>query len=111
VRFLIDAQLPPVLARRLATSGHDATHVFDIGLLAATDRDIWNQATLMNATIVTKDEDFVTMRALNSQGPSVVWIRIGNTRNRELIERFFVIFSTVLAGLERGQTVIEISGS
>jgi predicted nuclease of predicted toxin-antitoxin system len=35
VRFLIDAQLPPALARYLAALGHDAKHVSDVGLLMA----------------------------------------------------------------------------
>jgi predicted nuclease of predicted toxin-antitoxin system len=32
MRFLVDAQLPPALARWLAEKGHDARHVADVGL-------------------------------------------------------------------------------
>jgi predicted nuclease of predicted toxin-antitoxin system len=35
MRFLIDAQLPPALARWLSSAGHDAEHVADIGLAGA----------------------------------------------------------------------------
>jgi hypothetical protein len=35
VRFLVDAQLPPALARHLAVLGHEAVHVADVGLLRA----------------------------------------------------------------------------
>lgn len=32
MRFLVDAQLPPALARWLAAQGHEAEHVGDIGM-------------------------------------------------------------------------------
>jgi len=37
VRCLIDAQLPPALARWLTAEGHDAIHVIDVGLAQAPD--------------------------------------------------------------------------
>jgi predicted nuclease of predicted toxin-antitoxin system len=40
MRFLIDAQLPPAPARRLVELGHDAEHVSDQQLAAATDSQI-----------------------------------------------------------------------
>jgi len=40
--FLIDAQ--PSLAEALRQAGCQATHVIDLGLLAATDRQIWDEA-------------------------------------------------------------------
>ena len=42
MRFLIDEQLPPALARMIATRGHVAEHVQDIGLGAAKDARLWN---------------------------------------------------------------------
>jgi hypothetical protein len=59
VRFLIDAQLPPALARRLVALGHLADHVADIGMEAAADRAIWRKAAELDAVIITKDEDFI----------------------------------------------------
>jgi predicted nuclease of predicted toxin-antitoxin system len=111
VRFLVDAQLPPVLARQLATSGHEAVHVADVGMLSARDRDIWEHAATTEATLITKDEDFVTMRALNTRGPAVVWVRVGNTTNRQLLARFAAVLSAVVSALQRGETVVEISDS
>ena len=37
MRFLVDAQLPPALARFLASLGEEAIHVLDAGLLEADD--------------------------------------------------------------------------
>ena len=109
MRFLIDAQLPPALARHLTSLGHTAEHVVDVGLLNAGDERIWEHATAVGAVLVTKDEDFVTMRALTKRaGPAVVWVRIGNTTKRALIGRFGAALSKVIEALERGETVIQI---
>jgi predicted nuclease of predicted toxin-antitoxin system len=109
VLFLIDAQLPPGLAIFLTEHGHEATHVFDVGLTRASDRDIWSHAAATGAVLITKDEDFVTMRALDDSGPAVIWIRIGNTTKRVLIGCFADNLQTILASLARGETIIEIS--
>jgi predicted nuclease of predicted toxin-antitoxin system len=72
LRFLVDAQLPPALARQIETLGHSADHVFDCGLATASDDAIRAYAATIGAVIVTKDEDFVVRRVLQ-QGPAVVW--------------------------------------
>lgn len=40
IRFLVDAQLPPALARLLTDAGYQAEHVYDIGMGEASDRVI-----------------------------------------------------------------------
>ncbi|MGZ5148380.1 MAG: DUF5615 family PIN-like protein [Burkholderiales bacterium] len=59
--LLIDAQLPPALARHLLAHGWPAVHVADLGLFAATDRAIWDYARDNGLVIVTKDHDFITL--------------------------------------------------
>lgn len=73
MRFLVDAQLPPALARLLRDHGHDAEHVTEIGPADAPDRDIWRYALEHGAVIVTKDEDFADMVATGREAPAVVW--------------------------------------
>ncbi len=109
MRFLVDAQLPPALARQLVASGHDATHVSEIGLLTASDREIWRYAAESRVALITKDEDFVTMRALRSEGPAIIWVRLGNTNKRQLLSRFVEVLPSIISALERNETVIEIS--
>ena len=109
MRFLIDAQLPPALAQHLVDLGHEAVHVGDVGLLTARDQDIWRHAVAIGAVLVTKDEDFVTMRALSTTaGPPVIWVRVGNATRRALIQRFSAVLPDLLAALERGETVVQI---
>jgi predicted nuclease of predicted toxin-antitoxin system len=76
MRFFVDAQLPPALARFLTSAGHEAAHVADLGMTAASDHAIWRQAADSGAVLVTKDSDFVAMRALALAGPTIVWLRI-----------------------------------
>jgi predicted nuclease of predicted toxin-antitoxin system len=108
MRFLVDAQLPPALARWLAERSHSAERVSDRGMAGADDRDIWEYARTTGAVIVTKDGDFATRRALASEGPTVVWIRLGNTRRRELLSWFTSRLPAVLEALARGESLIEI---
>lgn len=61
--FLVDAQLPPALARWLSGQGHEAHHVEDVGLRDADDGPIWAHALSVGAVILTKDEDFAERAA------------------------------------------------
>lgn len=108
MRFLVDAQLPPALARRIEALGHRAEHVADCGLSTAADRDIRSYAAQVGAVIVTKDGDFVVHKVLES-GPAVVWVRIGNTRRVELLRRIEAHFAAILEALDRGETLVEVA--
>lgn len=107
MRFLVDAQLPPALARRLEALGHVAEHVADRGMASASDDVIHNYAAGVGAVIVTKDEDFAVRRLL-VDGPAVVWLRLGNTRRATLLNRVESDLPALVAALERGETLVEI---
>jgi len=107
LRFLVDAQLPPALARRLEALGHRAEHVVDCGLAAAPDDGIWKHAAGSGAVIVTKDADFAIRRLLQS-GPSVVWLRLGNSRRGALLARVESDLPAIVLALERGETLVEV---
>jgi predicted nuclease of predicted toxin-antitoxin system len=109
MRFLVDAQLSPALARWLSAHGHDATHVGDLGMQAASDAAIWDHALASTCAIVTKDEDFAQRKVLADNGPVVVWIRLPNTRRHDLLAWFETVLPDVLAALARGETLIEVT--
>lgn len=108
MRFVVDAQLPPALARWLAAVGHEAEHVGDIGLGDAKDSAIWAYALATGAVIISKDEDFAQRKALGNGGPAIVWIRLPNTRRRELSVWFEAMLPEILEALERGESLIEV---
>ena len=108
--FLIDAQLPPSLAEALRQAGCQAVHVIDLGLLAATDQQIWDEAISRLAVLVTKDRDFPMRRAASNDGPAILWVRVGNISNRKLIELVLQTLPAIVDAIERGEAVIEFVG-
>jgi predicted nuclease of predicted toxin-antitoxin system len=77
-------------------------------LVTAADKEIRKQAEEIEAAIVTKDEDFAIYRLLH-EGPAVVWVRVGNTRRRALLKRFETELGKIVAALERGETIVELT--
>jgi len=61
VRFLVDAQLPPALARWIESRGHWAAHVATVMTPSESDAAIVTYANEHGAAIVTKDADFLTL--------------------------------------------------
>ena len=108
MRFLVDAQLPPALARWLAAHGHEAEHVLDRHMETATNSAIWDFACLNDTVIVTKDEDFTQGKILAPASPVVVWIRLPNTRRRELLAWFETVLLDMVSAIERGETLVEL---
>ncbi len=78
-------------------------------MVSARDRNIWDRAAVDGSVLVTKDEDFVTMRAFRSDGPALIWVRIGNVTKRALLQRFTRDFPFIIAALGRGETIVQIS--
>ena len=66
MQFLIDAQLPPGLARFLVEQGYRAEHVADVGLRDAEDSSIWDYA-MNNPTAYELPDDVV----LSPQGETL----------------------------------------
>lgn len=108
MRLLVDAQLPPRLADRLNELGHQAIHVFELGLATATDGAIWDQALIRKAALLTKDRDFVTFRVARRSGPTIVWLRFGNCTTSSLIERVIGSLDQITAAVDRGEGVVEV---
>ena len=108
MRFLVDANLPPAFARWLVSEGHEAKHVSDLEIERSSDREIWARARELGACIVTKDEDFILLQALDRAGPAVVWIRIGNAVRSVLLNRLPELWPAVVSAIERGERIVEV---
>jgi len=108
VRFLIDNQLPSVLAGWLQERGHDAEHVLNVGLAQGKDTPIWRYAQEQQAVIVTKDEDFAEWVRRGRVGPQVVWLRFGNCTKRELFAWLEPLLPAIIRQLEQGDRLIEV---
>jgi predicted nuclease of predicted toxin-antitoxin system len=107
-KFIVDAQLPPALARFLNSLGEDAIHVLDVDMMEASDTKIWDLAIRETRVIITKDEDFPIRASVSEQPPRLIWVRLGNTSKQALIQVFTQSWSQIKAELDKGEILIEL---
>lgn len=108
MRFIVDAQLPPILAKILRDKGHEAFAVRELGLRDADDGLIWARAEADGASVITKDEDYAQRASSLKPGPAVVWIRCGNLVRRVFLTRFEAAWPEIERHLESGVRVVEM---
>lgn len=108
MKFLIDNQLPRALAKHLEQKGLTSSHVDDLGLDQADDRDIWAHAGANDFVIVSKDADFLHLSVADPNGPAFVWVRLGNCRKAALLAAFDRVLSSLMQALNQGDKVIEV---
>ncbi len=108
MKFLVDNQLPPALARFIETDlGGEATHVADVDLREASAAEVWRYATANDFVLVSKDEDFTHM-SLRSADACLIWVRVGNCRRVALLDLFRRLWPIVLERLGADDRFIEI---
>lgn len=79
-KYLIDVNLPRHIS---VWSAADCEFVVDMDA-RWHDIKIWDYAHANALTIVTKDADFADLVVLRAEGPSVIQVRVGNIKFREL---------------------------
>ena len=84
MKLLFDANLSPVLAKRLQNDYPDSCHVYDIGI-TAPDESIFAFASRNDYVIVTKDSDFESLSEQEAGGAKVIIIKLGNCKTVDIL--------------------------
>ena len=110
IKFFVDTQLPPVLAKYLAEKQFDTIHTTDFpdGHLLQ-DREIVRIAIAENRIVITKDSDFLDNYLLKGAPPKILLLKLGNTSNQDLLHFIDLYLQQVIAQFEAQADVILLS--
>lgn len=91
----------------LSAAGFDAVHIADLGLVAATDDEIFDRAASDGAVVVTADSDFGALLAMRrAESPSVVLLRhVAELVAEEHLALLVANLPQIVDDLERGAIV------
>jgi predicted nuclease of predicted toxin-antitoxin system len=106
VRFLVDANLSPRVAEWLRNHGHDAVHIFELGLNEADDHRIFAEAASRRQILLTVDLDFGEILARSSGRGSVLILRLRGTATAAASSRLEVALAQAAVALEDGAVVV-----
>ncbi len=102
MKFIVDAQLPRLLAIRLRELGHEATHTLDLDAGNRTQDDtIADLAESIDAVVVTKDRDFLDTHLLHGKPPLLLMVATGNISNHRLLCLFETHISLIAQFFEQ----------
>jgi predicted nuclease of predicted toxin-antitoxin system len=112
MKLWIDAQLSPMLAKWISENfaNIEATAVRDLGLRDAEDSVIFFSAREADATVLTKDNDFLELQRRLGVPPKIIWVTCGNTSNANLKEFLAKNLQQAVELLESGEILVEITG-
>ena len=108
MKFIVDTQLPPALVRFLKTKGFDAIHPthFPVGHLLDDER-IREIAIAGDRIIVSKDSDFFNSYLVQGIPPKILLLKLGNTKNRDLLTMFDVQLPLIIQLFESGAGLVQ----
>ena len=88
MRLLFDQNISLRAIKKISGLFPLARQVRELQLENSSDRRIWEYAKDLNYTIVTFDADFYDLVTLYGHPPKVIWLRLGNTVNLNLVKVF-----------------------
>ncbi|MGB4958743.1 MAG: DUF5615 family PIN-like protein [Saprospiraceae bacterium] len=111
-KWIIDTQLPPKLINIFIDLGYDAVHTksYSEGIFLS-DTAIRKLALQENRIIITKDSDFYNSHFIDAKMPPVLYLKIGNISNKDLISLIKNNLSTIVLAFDQGARLIMIEGS
>ncbi|WP_028525955.1 DUF5615 family PIN-like protein [Runella limosa] len=97
MRFLVDAQLPSLLATWIREKGYEVVHTDDLPNKDETeDQEIRMYADANNCIVISKDSDFYDSYLIRNSPKKLLLISTGNIKNRQLLDLFRKNFSELV---------------
>ena len=84
-KLLIDNNISVLVKSVFKNDFPESKHVYELGLAAASDQEIWNLAFKEYDAIISKDKDFFYKSVLVGSPPKFIWITVGNCSNQQLV--------------------------
>ena len=92
MKFLIDQNLSFRIVGLIEST---LKHVKQLGLVDATDDEIWQYAKTHGYTIITFDSDFIDFAILKGSPPKIIWLRFGNASNLKIANKLITNSDTI----------------
>jgi predicted nuclease of predicted toxin-antitoxin system len=111
MKLWIDAQLSPAIAAWINRTFDDieAQSVRALGLLDATDYEIFEEAKKADVIVMSKDDDFIQLIEHRGTPPKLIWVTCGNTSNARMRDILSTALLKAIELLQSGENIVEIS--
>lgn len=109
MKLLLDENLSRRLVPLLQDVFPGTTQVALIGLERADDRTVWEAAKRDGYTVVTRDDDFLSLLSMLGYPPKIMLIAMGNCTNQQIVDALLSARAEIDAALMNGHVgLIEI---
>ena len=110
VKLLLDENLSRRLIASLQVKFPGTTQVALAGLQSESDAAVWEFARQHGYVIVTKDDDFTGLQALQGFPPKLIVLQLGNCTNQQVLDVLLASEDRLVALLEQDDIgLIEIA--
>lgn len=102
IRFHLDENVHPTIAKALHQHGIDVTTTAEMGLLGQPDGIQFNYICVQERVIVTQDADFLRIASQTSEHPGIVYCRKGTRTLGEMIRGLVLLYEVFTAEETKG---------
>lgn len=105
----LDAHLSPKLVEPLSEiTGVDVVSIYTLNLALGKDSIIFELARASGAVIVTKDANFAEMVARIGSPLQIIWLRVGNRSNHEMLKLLKRSLWLAMDAIRQGESIVEV---